>query len=236
MAPWLETKVASPRERRAKVSDSSVNRELTLLRAMLNYASDVWDHKIPKIDWKAQWLKEPPWRDRYLTIEEYQELLDGCHTSLRPIVIFAVNTGLRLNNIKTLTWRQVDFAARRINVLLKGNKRHTIRMSQTIIALLSSMDRDRGRVFDFRNFRKRWASALKTSGVEDFRFHDLRHTFATWMVQNGVPLERVMKWMGHSDISQTMRYAHHAPQSEGDDFAILDGITAHFKTHSEVKH
>jgi integrase len=71
--------------------------------------------------------------------------------------------------------------------------------------------RKKGRVFSLPNFRKRFIKAVNEAGIEDFTFHDLRHTFASWLVMSGVDLATVSTLMGHRTIQMTMRYAHLAP-------------------------
>lgn len=194
--------------RRGKVSNSSVNRELTLLRAILRYARDDWDQTIPNIKWKTKRLKEPPGRDRFLSVDEYRALLDNAHIKLKPIIIFAVNTGLRKSNILYLSWSQVDIKARLVRVMLKGNRRHVVELEGDALALLRAMKKREGDVFERTNFRRRWLSAVTDAKLDDLRFHDLRHTFASWARQNGADLADIKDALGHSDIGMTMRYAH----------------------------
>ncbi|MBI5099073.1 MAG: tyrosine-type recombinase/integrase [Nitrospirae bacterium] len=79
--------------------------------------------------------------------------------------------------------------------------------------------------------RSKFIRSVKESGIKHFRFHDLRHTFATRLVQRGVDLYKVAKLLGHKDITTTQRYAHHYPESLRDGVEILDNLTAHEKGH-----
>lgn len=194
--------------RRASVSDSSVNRELTLLRAVLRWAHKKFDQPLANIDWRVHHLQEPPPRDRYLTSEEYEMLLASAHSAIRPIIVLAVNTGLRKSNILNLYWSQVDMKSRRIRVVLKGNKRHSVRMNDDALLAIANIEGREGRVFETTNFRRRWERALGDSKIEQFRFHDLRHTFASWLLLGGARLIEVCLALGHSDITMTQRYAH----------------------------
>lgn len=194
--------------RRGQVSNSSVNRELTLLRAILTYAKDAWDQSIPRIRWKRHRLKEPPGRDRFLTTAEYQSLIDNAHEKLKPIIIFAVSTGLRKSNILHLAWSQVDMEARLVRVMLKGNRRHVVEIEGAALAMLGAMKKQEGDVFERTNFRRRWRNAVSDAKLSDLRFHDLRHTFASWARMNGADLVDIKDALGHSDIGMTVRYAH----------------------------
>jgi integrase len=128
----------------------------------------------------------------------------------------------------------VDLKRRTATLLVTKNKeRRTIPLNQTLIDLLSSKGRVRnisGYVFvtqagtriDARNLLRAFYSARKTARLEDVRFHDLRHTFATRLVQAGVDLYKVKELLGHKTISMTMRYAHHYPESLRSSVEVLD--------------
>lgn len=198
--------------RRGQVSNGSVNRELTLLRAVLTYARDAWDQTIPNIRWKRHRLKEPPGRDRFLSAEEYQALLDNAHVKLKPIIIFAVSTGLRKSNILNLAWSQVDMEARLVRVMLKGNRRHVVEIEGAALALLGAMDGRVGDVFERTNFRRRWRNAVADAKLTDLRFHDLRHTFASYLAMTGATLPELANALGHKSFDMVMRYSHLNPE------------------------
>jgi integrase len=82
-----------------------------------------------------------------------------------------------------------------------------------------------GTKFDHRNLRRAFYEALKRAEIDDFRFHDLRHTFATRLAQAGVDLYKIAKLLGHKDIKMTQRYSHHYPESLRDGVAVLDKIS-----------
>lgn len=204
------------------VSPSTVNRELTLLRSVLNMARDRWGYEVSAINWKAHWLMEAAPRDRTLRAGEVEALLAECADHLRPAVEFSLLTGVRLSNCITLDWSQVDMQAREIHFRLKsrrpGGKPHVVPMSEPCFILLANMgpeDRgpvftrdDRGRRLPIKTWKTAWRGALRRAGITDFRWHDLRHTSATWMIQAGVPLDVVQQILGHESITTTQRYAH----------------------------
>lgn len=218
--------------RRAKVAGSTINRELTILRAMLNYAKNAWDHTTPKINWASHWRQEPPARDRFLSREEYERLLSVAHEDLRPIIIFAVTTGLRRENILRLQWSEIDLEAKVLRVKVKGNKRHVVELRGDAFTVLAAMPHRKGPVFETTGFRNRWDRAVEDAGLTDTRFHDLRHTFASWALLAGASLVAIKDALAHSDISVTTRYAHIRP---GHNQSAFDYVAAQNLSHTKTK-
>lgn len=208
----------------------SVNREIVILRAAMRHVQKMHGAPIPSLAWKDLRTVEPVGRTRYLTYEEWDRLLAAADHRLKPILICAVFTGMRKGNILDLDWRQVKLAHRRIDMQVKGNKNHQVRIPPQLLAALSttSVDERIGKVFDTTNFEKRWRAAVKAAGLDDLRFHDLRHTFASWARQNGADIADVKDALGHSDISMTMRYAHIKPDAADTAFdRVSQALTAH---------
>ncbi len=195
------------------LKEHSVNREIVILRAALQHAQSIHGQQMPDIQWAKVRKPEPPGRTRFLSREEYDALMRAAHEGLRPIILCAVTTGLREGNILEMDWQQVKLGERLIQMRVKGNKEHAVRITPALLAALSTMPLREGLVFDRTNFRRRWASALKRSGLVDLKFHDLRHTFASWARQAGADIADVCEALGHSDISMTMRYAHIKPDA-----------------------
>lgn len=220
------------------VSSSSINRELVILRAAMRYVHEIHGIAIPKLAWTKLKGEEPPPRTRFLSFEEYAVLMESAHPDLRRIIVCAVSTGLRKDNIRSLDWSQVNLGQRIIQVVQKGNRRHSARIVGQLMAIMSSVppEERKGKVFPCVNFEKRWRAAMKGAGIEDFRFHDLRHTFASWARQNGADIADVKEGLGHSDISMTMRYAHIKPDSKETAFdRVSDAIAAQFTPQRLVK-
>jgi integrase len=207
----------------------SVNREIEILRAACRHAHILHDAPLPKLNWAKLKSTEPPPRQRYLTFTEWGELLAVAHASIKPVLICAVTTGLRKANILTMDWSQVRLEANRITMTVKGGNIHEVRVTPYLAAALSVMPTRKGKVFDTRNFEKRWRAATKGAGLENFRFHDLRHTFASWARQNGADIADVKEALGHSNISMTMRYAHIKPDDQNTAF---DKVSAALASHS----
>lgn len=210
---------------REQMSDSTVNRVLSTLRKIVNVATDEWGYEGPHVRIKKHMLIEPEARTRWLTPSQADRLIEVAAEHLKGPIRFALLTGVRLANILTLTWDQVDLAHGEIEFRIKssipGGKRLVLPVTPELRLLLESCGpRDHGLVFlrhfkdknrrpePIKKFRRSFKTACDRAGIRDFRFHDLRHTAATWMVQRGVPLDLVQDVLGHTDIATTKKYAH----------------------------
>ncbi len=166
-------------------------------------------------------------------MEECQRLLSVCEKLqgrnkitpyLKAIILTALHTGLRKSNILGLRWDQVDLKARLITVpRTKNGEFHSIPISDVLLEELRKLLRQRlqGAEWVFAapgkeaqvDLRKAWERAKREAGIDKgFRFHDLRHTFASHKIMAGVDLRTVQVLMGHKDISMTLRYSHLSPQ------------------------
>ncbi|MDD5434574.1 MAG: tyrosine-type recombinase/integrase [Nitrospira sp.] len=218
---------------KAGIKPSTISRELEVLRHAMNLA----------LQW--EWIETSPFSkikldrpkneiERWITAEEEKRLLDASTHQLREIIIFALNTGMRQDEILSLQWSQVDLFRRNVTLLITKNKeKRTIPINQTVLDLLKFKSKVRhlsGYVFISQagikiiasNLLRAYYVARKKAGLEDVRFHDLRHTFATRLVQAGVDLYTVAKILGHKDIRMTQRYAHHNTESLRHGVDILD--------------
>ncbi len=165
-------------------------------------------------------------RSRYLTAEEESALLaalNGSRSYLRPIVQFAINTGMRRGEILGLKWSWVDFARGCIRLpadATKNGKPRTVPMNQVVRKVLGASHRGgtvkpdelvfknprtRGSLSDVK---KSFRAACDDAKLEDFRFHDLRHTFGTRLADTGADPFVIAEVMGHSDLRMTKRYCH----------------------------
>lgn len=190
----------------------TINRELAYLQAAYRHCNRFHKQPMPDIDWKNLKAAEPTWRRRFLAREEEAPaLLAVLPVNVREIVICAIVTGLRKGNILALDWDEVNLRERQITVLIKGGKEHIVTIPPALMAILSTKKSRKGKVFDTTNFRRRWEAGVKAAGLKNFRFHDLRHTFASWARKNGVDLPTLKEALNHSDISMTMRYANVEP-------------------------
>ncbi len=213
-----------------------VNRDYACLLAALNHACRMHGQQIPSLAWKHVKEAEPHHRIRFLSRDEYLRLIEVSDPAMRVIVKVAVATGLRKANLLNLDWSEVDLSSSRITVKVKGGDLHSIRMTAQVRAALATTNDRTGKVFDTTNFRRRWARAVRDAALHDFRFHDLRHTFASWARMNGADLADICEALGHSNISVTMRYAHIEPEHHITAFDRVSGaVWSQSKTHTRKK-
>ena len=214
-----------------RLSAAAVNRPLALLRQVLRLGRKLEAlAKVPEMEME----KEPQGRLRWLTPDEAGRLLDACRKSrnlvLVDLVEFAMFTGCRRGEALGLTWDRVDRARGVIRLeVTKSGHRREVPLSANADAVLARRwtDGAKGYVFGSRNwnaFRSAWEAAVEAAKLDDFRFHDLRHTFASWLVQRGRTLKEVQEALGHRTIAMTMRYSHLAPDHLRAAVAVLDGV------------
>jgi integrase len=209
--------------------------DLRILSKMFNLAVKEWE-----------WCKENPVAkvsigklhnevDRWLTYEEEEQLLKYLPQWLKEIVLFALNTGMRQNEILSLKWSEVDLFRKTVSVMKSKNyEKRVVPLNEVALTLLSQKAKVRamsGFVFPDpktgekivpENIMWRFYAAQEKAGIPHVRFHDLRHTFSTRLIQNGIDLYKVSKLLGHKDIRTTQRYAHHYSESLRDGVEVLD--------------
>lgn len=163
-------------------------------------------------------------RDRWLTVDEERRLRDAAPPWLARIITFATSTGMRRSEILKLTWDNVDLQAGIIYVRDTKNKTPrtvpiTSRVRQVLDNLLSEtiatgfVFQRRGKSIPIQTLEGAFSLATQRAGVEDLHFHDLRHTYATRLVQHGVDLYTLQRLLGHKNSQMTTRYAHHSVES-----------------------
>ncbi len=169
---------------------------------------------------KIKLFKVPNKRIRYLEKEEIDKLLINCCEHLRPIVIVALHTGMRKSEILGLKWHDLDIKRNIIHLYdTKNGEKREVPMNEivqkTIIGVFKNPESQY--VFcnkdskPYGNVRKSFFTALNKAGIINFRFHDLRHTFASQLVMSGVDLNTVRELLGHKSIEMTLRYSHLSP-------------------------
>ena len=215
---------------KATTQPATVNRELALLKHMYSKAIE-WGRYEENPAKKVKLLKGEVKRVRFLMPDDVQKLLSNCADHLKPIVTVAVHTGMRKGELLSLNWDQVNFEQGIISLLdTKNHKRRDISMNETVKATLTGMERKGSYVFSaedggsFGDVRRSFETALRRSGIQDFRFHDLRHTFASNLVMESVDIVTVMELMGHKDLTMTLRYTHLAPNHKTKAVNILDRV------------
>ena len=219
---------------KTKHSINYVNNIIKILKAMFTKAYD-WemiDENILKRVRKVKQLKGENKRLRYLSEEEAERLISHCEPYLKPIVITALNTGMRKSEILYLTWDRVDLKNRLILLdKTKNGERREIPVNDTLYQVLSEMVRNIKTDYVFYNpetlkpyydVKKSFAGGLRKSHILDFHFHDLRHTFASRLVMSGIDLTTVKELLGHKSITMTLRYSHLASSHIQNAVKVLD--------------
>jgi integrase len=198
------------------VSNASVNRLLQCVRVILRRAVHEWEwlDKVPKI----RFLREPARRVRWLTREQAERLLAELPEHLAAMVRFSLETGLRKSNVTRLTWSQVDLVNRRAWIhpdQAKARKAIGVPLSSAaVVVLRQHLGKHAEYVFTYRGKPvtqvngKAWKAALKRAGISNFRWHDLRHTWASWHVQAGTPLHVLQELGAWESVEMVQRYAH----------------------------
>ena len=228
---------------------ATANRLLATLKHMFTKAVE-WDmveeEALKKIR-KVKFLEENNRRLRYLSVEECAALVSTCESHLRPIVITALNTGMRRGEILSLTWDRVDL--KHGFILLdrtKNGDRREIPINDTLRAVLQGLTRrlDIPHIFfdpqtgkAYQDVKRSFHTALRRAKIQDFHFHDLRHTFASHLVMAGVDLTTVKELLGHKSLKMTLRYSHLAPAHKMKAVNILDAAlnSSAQKLHNPIK-
>jgi len=205
--------------RRKEVSPATVNRELACLKTLFQKAIE-WKKAEDNPAKKVRRYREME-RERILNPEEAQILLDVAALHLKTILTIALNTGMRRSEILGLRWKSVIFAKRYIHIEnSKNGKSRNVPMNPIVFNALKDMDKTHEFVFynhktkgPIKSVKTAFIAAYKKVGIKNLRFHDLRHTAATRMIESGIDLVTVSKILGHSSIQMTMRYAHPTPEN-----------------------
>jgi integrase len=248
--------------RRATVANGTVNRELQTLGRALRHMARVHAATVPTLDLRAAETAEPEERVRELTRAEQDRLFQHLRADLHPLVTFALMTGARVSAICNLRWSDVDLDAgililrEKASSKNQGAKQHRFPINAEMRAFLSSLpkatalpharyvltylshrtkDPQRHQITPTGGIMEDFKAALVAAEVQDFRFHDLRHTFATRLLRQTGNLKLVSRLLGHTQIETTMRYAH---VLDDDLRQALDGyaVTTKAEKGKGVKH
>jgi integrase len=198
--------------------NATINRTLALVRAILRRCAREWDwlDRAPAV----RLLKEPTRRIRFLSREQAQNLLRELPPHLKDMASFTLATGLRASSVTGLCWDQVDLG-RRLTWIhpdqAKARKAIAVPLNGTAMRVVrAQFDRHPVFVFTYQGrpvkqvSTKAWYKALARAGIENFRWHDLRHTRASWHVQSGTPLCALQELAGWETERMVRRYAHFA--------------------------
>lgn len=213
---------------------ATINRLLATIKHMFSKAHQ-WemcsDETLKRVR-QVKLLEENNRRLRYLSREECAALIGKCKDVTREIVLTALNTGCRKGEILNLKWDNVDM--RHGFILLdktKNGERREIPINNELRAVLQGITRrlDVPYVFfdkvtgkPLQDVKRSFSTACRQAGIRDFHFHDLRHTFASHLVMNGVDITTVSRLLGHKSLTMTLRYAHLAPKHLKDAVNMLN--------------
>lgn len=207
-------------KRAAIASHARANRYLALIRSVLRKACHEWEwiDRVPTV----RLFPESEGRIRALTRDEFTRLVQHLPPHLAAMAVFSVATGLRQTNVRDLTWEQVDMGLSHAFIPAtqhKNGKPHAVPLNAPALAVLKACQgMHPTHVFTYRGrpianvSTKAWWAALERAGIEDFRWHDLRHTWATWQREEGTPTHELQRLGGWKSLSMVERYAHVAPE------------------------
>jgi integrase len=202
---------------KARASDRTKDLYVALIRAMFRMAMREWEW-IEQMPSFRTYTRGGKVRVRYLTQDQAKAVLDCLPAHQREVVLFALATGLRQGNVLGLTWDRVD-TARQMATIEHGDTKNGEALAVPLNGIaLGVLNRQKGKhkthVFTFRGQPLRsantraWRAALKACGIENFRWHDLRHTWATWLRHNDVPTWVLQELGGWKSETMVRRYAH----------------------------
>lgn len=218
--------------KRREASAATANRYLAMIRAILRRAALEWEwiDRAPLI----RLYPEPKGRVRWLRPEQLPALLLELPEHLADVVRFSLATGLRRRNVVGLEWSQVDLGRKVAWIYAdqaKGGRDIHVSLNATAVEVLTKqIGKHPMRVFSFRGRpihqvnTKAWKKALRRAGIKQFRWHDLRHTWASWLTQSGVPLNVIQAMGAWQSTEMVRRYAHLAPEQFGQHAALLDKL------------
>jgi len=204
-------------------SSATANRYIAALSHALNIAYKEWGWINDNPCSRLSKLPEPRGRRRFLSEDERSRLLQVCKNSnskhLYPIVVLAISTGMRKEEILSLEWSQVDFHRRVITLYeTKNNETRVVPLVSHALGVLKDWQevhgsegllfpntRDKTKPIDIRS---PWYTVLKRADIENFRFHDLRHSAASYLAMNGASLAEIAEVLGHKTLQMVKRYAH----------------------------
>lgn len=217
---------------------STLNRELALMKHAFSLAEREWQWVQSNPVKKTSMEKEKPPKDRWLTSDEEKSLLSVMPQWIQDVTLFGVDTGCRRGEILSLPWKCVDLQKRVVTIFgQKTGEWRGIPLTERLHEMLSVRSttikvrplpndvvftNPLGMPLNIHELRWSFEEALKKACIEEFRFHDLRHTFATRLAQNGVDLFTIQKLLGHKSYATTQRYAHHYTESLRLGINVLD--------------
>ena len=221
---------------------STVNRYLALVRAVLIRARDDWEwiNKAPKV----KLFREGAGRERSITVEQAKTLMRELPEHQRDIVMFALATGLRHANVVGLTWSHVNLNAGHAWVdadRSKNGRPIAVPLNATAVQVLRrQLGKHPQSVFTYdgkpvlRANTRAWGQALQRAGIDNFRWHDIRHTWATWHRHSGTPTHELQRLGGWRSAVMVERYAHLAPDHLAQAANRIDPLLSGYETATVI--
>ncbi|GAA4400272.1 tyrosine-type recombinase/integrase [Quisquiliibacterium transsilvanicum] len=215
--------LATSTRRKRPMSPATVARYMAALSHALTIAVREWQWLDDSPMRKVSKPREPRGRERFLSEDERQRLLNACKVSsqqwLYAVVVLAISTGMRRGEILTLRWPQVDLKAGRILLhQTKNGSSRAVPLSGVALALIADLAKVRRIDSDLLFFGddvskpfaldNHWRRALEVAKVHDFKFHDLRHTAASYLAMNGASTIEIAAVLGHKTLAMVQRYSH----------------------------
>ena len=183
---------------------ATINRRLAVLRRVANLAHDTWGWLSTPVARRVKLLKENNSRSYYLTPSEVQKLIKACQDErVKRVVLLAAYTGLRRGEILKLTSESLQDGCLRLENTKNGRSRS--------VPLPPGVDVKLPILISAEHLRRDFEQARKAVGKPYLHLHDLRHTYASWLVQSGASLKAVQELLGHATLSVTGKYAHLSP-------------------------
>ena len=214
---------------------ATINKEIQVLKHVVKKAVE-WGkiHTNQIVNVKP--LKTPPGRVRYLELDQIPKLLEKCPAWLRPIVVIALNTGMRRGNIVNLKRTNIDKRNRLIRLeKTKNNDAQILPMNQTVYEVISSLPprvdtpylfvEEDGKRISPDKVTMAFKRACEAAGINDFRLHDLRHHFASWLAMSGQNQRTLMELLGHKTPAMTARYTHLSDRHLRTAVEVLDNLS-----------
>lgn len=220
-----------------KNKNATINRHLEALSKMLNIAvANNLLNKNPM--WSVKKLREDNHKVRVLSLDEEKRLFEEIergyevvgrdrkrkiiypYLHLKPLIVCALQTGMRRGEIFNLKWSNIDFEYEFAELLeTKSGKSRRVPISSKFMKILNQLDRNTEYVFTnpatgkpYNDIKNSFHTVLEKANIENFRFHDFRHTAATRMLEKGADIRTVQEILGHSSVVVTQRYTHTTPQ------------------------
>jgi integrase len=219
---------------------STLNRELSLMKHAFDLALKEWNWIRENPMSKVKMERENNERDRVLSYEDEERLLAASPPWLKEIIQFALDTGAREREILSLQWPQVDLFRKVMSIRQeKTGFTKSIPLTSTVFELLKSKAKVRhlhcslvvpsenDTQITASNLGRALRNALTKTEIKDFRFHDLRHTFASRLAQRGIDLYLIQKLLGHREPRMVQRYAHHSVESLRAGIEVLEKVNCH---------